>query len=145
MGDYRKSTLMSYTVALVLIIGAALFMFNNNGTNQAIGNAETGDLPSNITLEKAEEMMAEDADIKLIDVRTPAEYADGHLANSILLPLADVPQEYSTVLPDKEAIIILYCRSGNRAGQAQSFLQNQGYTAVINAGGINTYSGELVK
>ncbi len=132
-------------IAIVLVIAAAFFYINSNTPAQSIGNDTTGELPSNITLEKAVEMQAENSEIKLVDVRTPEEYNNGHMKDSILLPLGNLTSEYSTVLPDKDAIIILYCRSGNRAGQAQALLSNQGYTAVINAGGINTYSGELIQ
>ena len=65
-----------------------------------------------------------------IDVRTPAEYAQGHLPGAINIPL----NEIGTVAANKNTPLMLYCRSGNRSGQAQKILQNKGYTQVENKG-----------
>lgn len=81
--------------------------------------------------------------ISILDVRTYEEYVEGHIKNSENMPLDtlefDIGHKH-----DKDQILILYCRSGNRSEQAQAILEQQGYFA-IDAGGINTYEGELVK
>ncbi|MFZ4478266.1 MAG: rhodanese-like domain-containing protein [Rhodoferax sp.] len=75
-----------------------------------------------------------DTDALLIDVRTAAEYAGGHVEGAINLPLDRFAQDYATVAPDPSRQIILYCQSGARSGQALQFLQQQRYKQVVNGG-----------
>lgn len=79
----------------------------------------------------------------LVDVREEDEYNDGHIRGADLIPLGTVeyavPEKY-----EKDKLIMVYCRSGNRSSKAQEILENQGYF-VINAGGIGEYSGSLEK
>lgn len=70
-----------------------------------------------------------------IDVRTPEEYAQGHLENTLNIPLQVITQHIANVAPDKNAPIHLYCRSGNRSGIAAEELRRMGYTQVTNQGG----------
>lgn len=69
----------------------------------------------------------------LLDVRTPSEYETGHLTGSINIPIQELRQSIGK-LPDKNASIVAYCRSGARSGMAVSMLQQEGYTNVINGG-----------
>ena len=77
-----------------------------------------------------------DPTIVLVDVRTPQEHREQRIPNSLLLPLADIPAKATQVLPDKDAKIFLYCRSGNRSRQAAMMLLSMGYTNVYDIGGI---------
>ena len=70
----------------------------------------------------------------LLDVRTPGEYAEGHLQSL---------EAVVRVVPAKDTPLFLYCRSGARSGQATSELQRMGYTKVTNIGGIMNYSGKV--
>ncbi|WP_333912880.1 rhodanese-like domain-containing protein [Vibrio coralliirubri] len=70
----------------------------------------------------------------VVDVRTPAEFEQGHLNNAINYPLSEVATHFTKI--DKDQPIVLYCRSGNRSGQAYQFLQAQGFTQIHNAGGL---------
>lgn len=70
----------------------------------------------------------------LVDVRTPQEFHQQHLPNAINYPLNTVPSEFANI--DKNREIVVYCRSGNRSGQAQRYLQKVGFTRVHNGGGI---------
>lgn len=70
-----------------------------------------------------------------IDVRTPAEYASGHLPGAINIPLDVIEQRIAQHAPDKHAPIALYCRSGRRSGLARDILLKMGYTRVSNEGG----------
>lgn len=72
-----------------------------------------------------------------IDVRTQAEYQADHIEGDINIPLAVIGDSAATLVTDKSAQIILYCRSGKRAGVALAELKALGYTNVKNAGGIN--------
>ena len=70
----------------------------------------------------------------VVDVRTPAEFEQGHLDNAINYPLSEVATHFAKI--DKDTPIVLYCRSGNRSGQAYQFLRAQGFTQIHNAGGL---------
>jgi rhodanese-related sulfurtransferase len=63
--------------------------------------------------------------VQLIDVRTPEEYASGHLAGSRLIPLSELSDRALEI--DKKIPVIFYCRSGNRSGQALELIANQGF------------------
>jgi phage shock protein E len=81
----------------------------------------------------------------VVDVRSPMEFASGHVKGATNLPLDQFVDGYAKLMPNKQQQIVLYCRSGNRSGQATQFLQQNGYTNVIN--GINTevVSGHLAR
>jgi phage shock protein E len=70
----------------------------------------------------------------LLDVRTPEEYADGHIAGSVNIPLAELANQLSQV--PQSMPIVVYCRSGNRSAQAATLLKEAGYTQVLDMGGI---------
>lgn len=77
-----------------------------------------------------------DEDALLLDVRTPAEYASGHVGGALNLPLQHFVQNYESVAPDKSKQIVLYCHSGVRSGQATEFLRQQNYENVVNGGSV---------
>lgn len=70
-----------------------------------------------------------------IDVRTPEEYASGHLDGALNLPHDAIGKHIAAEVPDKDAEIHLYCRSGRRSGIAKDTLERMGYTRVRNEGG----------
>lgn len=76
------------------------------------------------------------ADEIWIDVRTVEEYAADHIEGDANIPLAQLDTTALATQYGKDAEIVLYCRSGNRAGQAQALLEAAGFTNVSNAGGI---------
>ncbi|MDA0147409.1 rhodanese-like domain-containing protein [Vibrio sp. LaRot3] len=69
----------------------------------------------------------------LVDVRTPQEFEQGHLKNALNYPLSDLDKHFANI--NKNTLIVLYCRSGNRSGQAYDYLTKQGFTNLYNAGG----------
>ncbi|MBU0811379.1 MAG: rhodanese-like domain-containing protein [Gammaproteobacteria bacterium] len=71
----------------------------------------------------------------LIDVRTEQEFAEGALPGATRIETEDLAERVAAVAPDKDAPVVLYCRSGRRASAAQDLLQELGYTQVFNAGG----------
>ncbi len=70
----------------------------------------------------------------LVDVRTPAEYSEGHLAGAINIPFQDIVEGLAQRNISLEREVVLYCRSGNRSGKAQKALTNAGYQNAFNAG-----------
>lgn len=77
----------------------------------------------------------------LVDVRTEAEFQAGHLEGALLIPFDETAQRISEYGTDKDRQIVLYCRSGNRAGKAEKTLRDLGYTNVHNAGGLEALQG----
>ncbi len=86
-------------------------------------------------------MTAPDTPIPLIiDVRSPSEFALGHVRGSINLPLDRFAQDIEQVVPDKLATVILCCASGGRSGMACNFMQQMGYQQVSNGGSAGAVS-----
>jgi len=91
-----------------------------------------------VTPAEAASMIKEKKDLQLIDVRTEAEYADGHLAGAKLIPVQEIDKRLAEI--DKQKPVLLYCRSGHRSGNALKILQDKGYTQVKHLqGGINAW------
>jgi phage shock protein E len=77
------------------------------------------------------------ADPVWIDVRTIEEYTADHIEGDANIPLAEIDVDALAATYGKDAELMLYCRSGNRAGQAKSLLEAAGFSNVTNAGGIS--------
>lgn len=87
---------------------------------------------------EAENLIREKKDLQLIDVRTPAEFADGHLAKAKLIPLQELESRLGEI--DKSKPILLYCRSGHRSGNALKILVGKGYAQAKHMeGGITAW------
>jgi rhodanese-related sulfurtransferase len=83
-------------------------------------------------------MLKEKKDLQLIDVRTPAEFADGHLAKAKLIPVQELESRLGEI--DKSKPILIYCRSGHRSGNALKILLGKGYAQAKHMeGGINAW------
>ena len=80
----------------------------------------------------------------LLDVRTPEEYAEGHVPGSVNVPLQSI-DKVASALADKTKTVFVYCRSGARSSQAVAFMKQMGYTEVHNIGGILDYNGKVEK
>ena len=93
---------------------------------------------------EAAQLMADYDDEIVLDVRTPEEYAEAHIPGAINVPNEEIGEEPIAELPDKDQIILVYCRSGNRSKEAAQKLADQGYTNVIEFGGIKDWHGETV-
>ena len=72
----------------------------------------------------------------IVDVRTPAEFADGHYPGAINIPHETILDGLNQLGVTADAAVILYCRSGNRSGQAEQALLEKGFTQAKNAGGL---------
>ncbi len=99
---------------------------------------------SQITPEEALEMMEKDDGHVIIDVRTQEEYDEGHIPDAVLIPNETIASEPPAELPDKDQIILIYCRRGNRSKDASQKLADMGYTNIYEFGGIETWEGEVV-
>ena len=77
--------------------------------------------------------------VVLLDVRTEAEFAEGHIPGAVCLPLDALERDAARVLPDKSAEILVYCRSGARSAKAVRTLASLGYTHAADFGGIQSW------
>ena len=97
-----------------------------------------------ISMEEAVTMMEEETGYIILDVRTTQEYNEKHIPGAINIANESIGTEDIPELPDKDQLILVYCRSGNRSKQASEKLVKLGYTNIVEIGGINSWPGETV-
>lgn len=96
----------------------------------------------NVTMDEGLELISKDSDYILLDVRTSEEYANGHIPGAINIDV-DILEDDLDLLKDKT--IYVYCRSGRRSKIAADILEANGYTDIIEFGGIIDYHGKIEK
>ena len=92
-----------------------------------------------ITPAEAKALMDREEGYVILDVRTPEEFASGHIAGAILIPDYEIGEKAESRLTDKEQLILVYCRSGRRSKNAANELAALGYTNIKEFGGINDW------
>ena len=97
-----------------------------------------------INMSDAIAMMEEETDYIILDVRTAEEFKEKRIPGAINIPNETIGTEEIPELPDKDQLILVYCRSGNRSKQASEKLTALGYTNIVEFGGINDWPGETV-
>ena len=128
-----KRLVLAFFVIIVLLTGCA-----QPSNSSAVSYKQ-------ITQEEAKEMMTKDDGHIIVDVRRQDEYDEGHIPGAVLIPNESITDKQPEELPDLDQIILVYCRSGRRSKEASQKLANIGYTNVYEFGGINTWTGEIVK
>ena len=109
-----------------------------------ITSCGTPPLYRKITAEQAYNMMRDRDDYILLDVRTDEEFRDEHIEGALLIPHTEIGSRAKTELPDKNALILIYCRAGRRSEIAARELIRMGYTNVYDFGGILDWIYETV-
>lgn len=133
-----KKTWISLLLCLVSLTGCS-------------GQAQKTDRPADpvtyqqISAQEAKTRMEGQQDFILLDVRTQAEYDEGHIEDAILIPDDEVADRAAEELPDSDAVILVYCRSGHRSKLAAQELADLGYTNVYEFGGIINWPYDIVK
>ena len=94
---------------------------------------------------EAKELMDSESGYIIIDARTQEEYDQGHIPGAILIPEYEIADRAEKELPDKDQLILVYCRSGRRSKIAAGELVKLGYTNVKEFGGIIDWEYEIVK
>ena len=122
-----KRIIIVVSVALMLI---SLFVACNGNNKRAY---------EQITPAEAKEIMESEEGYVILDVRTPEEFAEGHIEGAILIPDYEIAEKAEKVLTDKDQLILVYCRSGRRSKNAANELAALGYTNVKEFGGINDW------
>ena len=98
-----------------------------------------------ITAEEAKKIMDSGEEHIILDTREQDEFDEGHIAGSILIPYTEIENKAEEMLPDKDAQILVYCRSGRRSKIAAEALSKLGYTNVKEFGGIIDWPYEVEK
>ena len=124
---------------LIPILLSALMFTGCSGTS----NSQTNTYRQ-ITMDEAVNMMAQETGYIILDVRRPDEYAAGHIPNAINVPNESIGTDEIPELPDKNQLIMVYCRSGRRSKEASEKLVKLGYTNIVEFGGILDWKGETV-
>ena len=97
----------------------------------------------NITAEEAKQIMDTQEGYVILDVRTQEEFDAGHIPNAIVIPNTEIEQRAERELPDKDQLLLVYCRSGNRSKKAAEILVQLGYTNIKEFGGIIDWPYEI--
>lgn len=147
---------MKKTIALFLVLLVFLCSCTEKADIGIIGGADgptaivVSDIKENemyemISAQEAKEIMDSGVDHIILDVREQDEYDAGHIPDAILLPYTQIEQKVEDVILDKNALVLVYCRSGRRSKIASETLSVLGYTNVKEFGGINDWPYEIVK
>ena len=125
------------------VLSALLCIFSFVGCNQK--ETTMKNTYEQITPAEAKEIMDTEQNYIILDVRTEEEFAQGHIADAILIPDYEITEKTESVLTDKEQQILVYCRSGRRSKNAASQLVELGYSNVKEFGGIIDWPYEITK
>ena len=90
----------------------------------------------NITAEEAKQIMDSQEDYVILDVRAQEEYDQGHIPGAVVIPHTEMEAQAEQMLPDKDQLLLVYCRSGRRSKLAAEALVELGYTNIKEFGGI---------
>lgn len=128
------------TVIIVVLIGV-IVMFNINNKEN-----ENNTKIRHSSMDEIEQIMNENTDYIILDVRTIEEYNEGHIPNAICIPNETIDTNITTKqLANKDQLILIYCRSGNRSKQAAQKLHTLGYANLVEFGGIIDREGKIEK
>ena len=145
---------------LICVISVLVCMiFTSCGKNKDIGIIGGADGPTKIlvsekgenkmyeqiTPQEAKKIMNDENDFIILDVREQDEFEGGHIPGAILIPYTEIENMADEMIPDKNALILVYCRSGRRSKIASESLGKLGYTNIKEFGGINDWPYEIEK
>lgn len=129
---------MKRIVLIFSVVSAGMLFFACGGKGNEMKNTYI-----RITASEAKQIMDEKSGYIILDVRRQDEYETGHIPGAALLPNEEIGKGAIEMLPDKDQIILVYCRSGNRSRQAAQKLAELGYTNVYEFGGIIDWPYEI--
>ena len=132
-----KKIILIIIILTIIIIGVVCIM---NKKEKIIENEV---IIKHVSMNDIVQIMEENENYIILDVRTQAEYNQGHIPNAICIPNETIDENVVNKLPDKNQMILVYCRSGNRSKQAAEKLKKLGYTNLIEFGGIRDWKGEI--
>ncbi len=132
-----KKIIASVLFLMIFLSGCSISENNNKG------EASENNMYKTISQEEAKRIMDEEEGYLILDVRTEEEYKEGHIPNAINIPNEIISENTTTILNDKEQIILVYCRSGRRSKEASEKLIKLGYNNIYDFGGLNTWKYDI--
>ena len=145
-GTTRQAHPVKISLGLSILLGVCL-MFSLFGCGmQKLDGDGMVYKPAYVSIsqDEAKLMMKDDDGHIIVDVRRADEYAQGHIPGAILIPNESITDTLPEELPDKNQIILVYCRTGRRSKEASQKLADMGYVNVYEFGGIEDWTGEIV-
>lgn len=142
----KKFFVLGAVTIMSMLMLSACNESQENSNQEGVSQPDTQQVATYecITQEEAYALMEDGNDCIILDVRTWEEYNEKHILNAICIPNETIGTEPPAELPDKDQLILVYCRSGNRSKQASEKLAAMGYTNIKEFGGINTWTGATV-
>ena len=125
--------------ALLILAGCAA------SADNSITTGATATTYKQVSMSEAAEIIKSESDYTILDVRRPDEFAEGHIPGAINIPNENIGNDEIPALPDKNRLILVYCRSGRRSKEASAKLVKSGYTNIVEIGGILDWTGEIEK
>ena len=122
-----------------------LFLTLLTGSFLLVGCSSAGAEFRSISIWEAYDLIMENPDVIVLDVRSEEEFLSGHIEGSILLPVDQIEAQAEHILSDKDAVILVICRSGVRSQSASQALADLGFTNIYDIGGILSWPGEIVQ
>lgn len=136
----RRKIIVSLMMAFIMV-----FLITGCGETSDTSNSSDSEVQL-ISSTAAEKLIADEPDLFILDVRTQEEYDEGHLKNSVLVPIDVLEDQIEKAIPDKDTKVLVYCRTGNRSGQAALTMLGMGYTDLYDLdGGIVDWNGSIEK
>jgi len=128
-------------ILCAVIVVTTVIVIQNQGNSTAPQYCGGDDMYRNrlISASQAKELMTRYPSAIILDVRTEEEFQQGHIPGAVLLPDFDIQYMAASILYDYNALILVYCRSGNRSRGAVELLVSMGYKNVYDFGGFNTW------
>ncbi len=124
---------------LIPILLSALMLTGCTGAVNSTNNTYR-----QISMDEAVAMMERESGYIILDVRTPEEFAEKHIPNAINVPNENIGTDEISQLPNKDQLIMVYCRSGRRSKETAEKMVKLGYTNIVEFGGILDWKGETV-
>lgn len=125
----------------ILVLTAALLLSGCTASPEESGGKINH---QQVTAAEAVSLMDTEEEYIILDVRTREEYENEHIPGAICIPNETIGAKEIPELPDKNQLILVYCRSGNRSKQAAEKLAALGYTNIVEFGGIIDWPGDTV-
>lgn len=146
----KKKIGIVFLLLFILVVGIIYFWNHVNkdkrdGTMEQMNVANDANGYTSITMEDAKRIFATPGDYVIVDVRRADEFCEGHIKGAINIANESITDKEPEQLADKDQVIYVYCRSGNRSKQASKKLVAMGYTHIIEFGGILDWTGEIEK
>ena len=132
-------------VLLLLAISLIAFLVMGCSKQAAKTDSDKSGGYQKITASAVKSRLDKGEQLIIVDVRTKEEYDDGHIPKSLLIPYDEIEVKAASLLPDKNAAIIVYCRTGRRSEIAAKSLLKLGYTNVADIGAISDWKYGLEK